>query len=195
MKKTLLLLFFISAILSGCSSYNYYAVSSNKVDISKYRTYAWVPGSELKANDYYENSIADEKIIESANQVLSGKGLQLDNKRPDLLIRYTALVKDKTRYINDPVYYQSPVRLVPGMGYFRGHRVFYYSYSRPFPVYVGSEERKVKFEEGNIVIDLIDRKTSKVVWRGVAKGEVDNPEKAINDLPKVVEKIFGKLPA
>ena len=195
MKKLLLLLLVTSTILSACSSYNYYAVGSKKADVSKYHTYAWVPGNELKADGYYENSVAEERIIESANQVLSNRGMQLDTKKPDLLIRYTAMVKDKTRAISAPVYYQSPSYLVPRMAYYRGYRVFYYSYTRPFPVYVGNDEREVAFEEGNIVIDLIDRNTSRVIWRGVAKGEVNNPEKAVNDLPKVIEKIFGKLPA
>lgn len=195
MKKTVFILVLISTVLSACSSYNYYAVSSTKADVSKYRTYAWVTDNELKADQYYENNIAEEKIIESTNHVLNGRGLQIDNKKPDLLIRYTAVVKDKTKYISEPMYYQSPSYLVPRMAYFRGRRVFYYSYTRPFPVYVGSDERKVQFEEGNIVIDLIDRQSSKVIWRGVAKGEVNNPEKAVNDLPKVIDKIFGKLPA
>jgi hypothetical protein len=45
------------------------------------------------------------------------------------------------------------------------------------------------------VIDLIDRSSSKVIWRGVAKGEVNNPEKAVKDIPKVVGKIFNRLSA
>ena len=195
MKRVVLLLLFVSTIFTACSSYNYYAVSSKKVDISKYHTYAWVPGNELKANNYYENNLAEERIIESTNAVLNSRGLEADSKSPDLLIRYTALVKDKTRYVNEPVYYQAPSMLIPRVGYYRGYRLFYYSYTRPFPVYVGAEERQVNIEEGNIVIDLIDRNTSKVIWRGIAKGEVNNPEKAVKDLPKVVEKIFGKLPA
>lgn len=43
------------------------------------------------------------------------------------------------------------------------------------------------------MIDLIDRKTSKVIWRGWAEGEVENAEKTINDLPEVVANIFKKL--
>lgn len=41
--------------------------------------------------------------------------------------------------------------------------------------------------------DLLDHKTSKVIWRGWAEGEVENAEKTINDLPEVVTNIFKKL--
>ncbi|RYY34284.1 MAG: DUF4136 domain-containing protein, partial [Sphingobacteriaceae bacterium] len=50
-----------------------------------------------------------------------------------------------------------------------------------------------QFREGTVIIDLIDRKTGKMVWRGYGVGEVRNPQKAINDLPKVVTGIIEKL--
>ncbi|WP_207422123.1 DUF4136 domain-containing protein [Desertivirga brevis] len=194
MKKAMLLVVLTALILSSCSSYNYYSLNSNKVDIEKYQTYAWVRGNESKLDDYYKNDIAEDKIIDAASTALNSRGLKYDAKKPDLLIRYTAVVDNKSRTVNDPMYYQYPSRLVPRVAYARGRAYYYYQYMTPFPVYVGSEMRKEEFEEGNIVIDLIDRSTSKVVWRGVAKGEVTNPEKAVNDIPKVVSKIFNKLP-
>jgi hypothetical protein len=182
-------------ILSACSSYNFYTVSNDKVDLSKYQTYAWVPSNESKTSNYYENDIAEDKIISAVNSELNARGFQVNNRKPDLLIRYTAVVDNKSRVINDPVYYQPPARYIARMGYYQGRAVYYYQYYRPFPVYAGTETRKIKYEEGNIVIDLIDRSSSKVIWRGVAKGEVNNPEKAVNDLPKVVGKLFNRLSA
>jgi hypothetical protein len=44
------------------------------------------------------------------------------------------------------------------------------------------------------VIDLIDRRSRKVIWRGYGIGEVDNPAQAVNDIPKVVDGILSKLP-
>ena len=189
------ILAFATLILSACSSYDFYSVNSSKADISKYRSYAWIRGNESKLEDYYDSDIAEDKIIESANAALESKGLKLDNRRPELLIRYTAVVDSRSKTISDPVYYQGPSMYVPVRAYYRGRQVYYYRYYRPFPVYVGSEQRKVEFDEGNIIIDLIDKKSSRVVWRGVARGQVDNPEKAVSDLPKVIGKIFKKLPS
>ena len=188
MKKTVFLLLLAFFALSACSSYNFYSVSKDRLDLSQYQTYAWVRGNESKLQDYYDNDIAEDKIIEAASIALNSKGFHLDSKKPDLLIRYTAVVDEKSRTIDEPVYYQAPSRYVPRVAYYRGRAFYYYQYVRPFP------ERTVQVEEGNIVIDIIDRKTSKVIWRGIAKGEVNNPERAINDLPKVITRILDKLP-
>ena len=194
MKKLMFLFVSATMLLGACSPYNYYSYQSKNADLSKYKTYAWVPSGEAKVNKVFDNSIAEESIVDAASQELNERGLSLDNREPDLLIKYTAVVNDKTRNYSDPVYYRSPSYYVPRMAYAGGRRVFYYQYVNPFPVYVGSEMRKESFEEGNVMIDLIDRRTSKVIWRGWGKGEVNDPEKAIGDIPKVIDKIFGKFP-
>ena len=195
MRKIVFSLMLSALILSACSSYNIYIVSNNKVDITKYQTYAWVPSGELKTSNYYENDIAEDRIMDAVNTELDARGFKLNNRKPDLLIRYTAVIDNKSREVRDPVYYQPSARYIPRMGYYQGRAVYYYQYYRPFPVYAGSETRKIEFEEGNIVVDLIDRNSSKVIWRGVAKGEVNNPEKAVKDIPRVVGKIFNRLSA
>jgi hypothetical protein len=195
MRKIVFSLMLSALILSACSSYNFYTVSNNKVDMSKYQTYAWVPSAESKTSNYYENDIAEDRIIDAVNTELNARGFKVNSRKPDLLIRYTAVVDNKSRVIRDQVYYQPQARYIPRMGYYQGRSVYYYQYYRPFPVYAGTETRKVEYEEGNIVIDLIDRSSSKVIWRGVAKGEVNNPEKAVKDIPKVVGKIFNRLSA
>ena len=45
-----------------------------------------------------------------------------------------------------------------------------------------------------MIIDLIDPHTRKIVWRGFGVGEVHHdPEKDIEDLPKVVDGILDQL--
>ncbi|SKB92034.1 DUF4136 domain-containing protein [Daejeonella lutea] len=194
--KKLMLLFALSTIMLGaCSPYNYYSYKSDKTDFSKYRTFAWLPSKDAKGNGIFDNSIAEERIIEATSQALSKKGLELNNEQPDLLIKYTAVVDDKTRTTSNPVYYRAPSYYVPRVAYSGGRRYYYYQFVNPFPVYVGSEMRKENFEEGSVMIDLIDRATSKVIWRGWGKGQVNDPEKAVEDIPEVIEKIFGKFPA
>lgn len=182
------------AILSSCSSYNYYSISNKKLN-TEYRTYAWLPEGKSKASSIYDNDIAADKIVEAASAELDSRGFKLDNRKPDLLLRYTAVVNKETKYYNEPVYYDAPGRYFPSLGVHRGRAFYYYAYRNPFPVYVGNEQRTVNVKQGSIMIDLIDRKTKKVIWRGWAEGELNNPEKAISQLPKVIGNIFKKLPA
>jgi PBP1b-binding outer membrane lipoprotein LpoB len=194
MIKQFFILLALALGLSACSNYNYYAVSNKKLT-SAYKSFAWLPESKSKATKIYDNDVATDKIVEATSRALEQRGLNLDNKNPDLLIKYTAVVNNTVKQYNEPVYYNAPPYFAPRMGFARGRAFYYYSYVNPMPIYVGSEMRKVNVKEGSVIIDLIDRKTGKVIWRGWSEGEVGNPEKAINDIPKVVDGIFRKLSA
>lgn len=193
MKKILILLSMV-VCLTSCSTYDYYAVSNKAVNTTRYKTYAWIPELEFKTTSIYNNDIATDKIVEAANTELDKRGFQLNNNKPDLLIKYTAVVNKETKTYSDPVYYNPPPRLSPRVGYYRGRAIYYYAYTDPFPVYVGSRARKMQVKAGSIMIDIIERKTSKLIWRGWAEGEVNDGQKAINDIPSVVANIFKKLP-
>ncbi|WP_316752038.1 DUF4136 domain-containing protein [Pedobacter gandavensis] len=193
MKKQLFVVLALLAMLTACSPYNYYSVSNKPLN-TNYKTYAWIPEGQSKTSNIYNNDIATDRIVETASQELNKRGFTLNNNKPDILVRYTAVVNRETRTYNEPMYYYSPWSMGPRMGYYRGRSAYYYSYYNPFPIYVGDTERRMIVKEGSIMIDLIDRRSSKVIWRGWAEGVVDNPEQAINDLPQVVTNIFKKLP-
>jgi hypothetical protein len=192
--KKILILMGILVGLSSCSTYDYYAVSNKPVNTTKYQTFAWIPESQSKASSTYNNDIATDKIVEAASAELSKRGFTLQNKNPDLLIKYTAVVNKETKTYEEPVYYNPPARLLPRVGYYRGRAVYYYSYADPFPVYVGTRARKMQIKEGSIMIDIIERRNSKLIWRGWAEGEVNDAQKAVDDIPTVVANIFKKLP-
>lgn len=193
MKKQLLVLLALTAMLSACSSYNYYAVSNRPLN-KNYKTYAWIPEGQSKSSSIYNNDVATDRIVDATGLELNKRGLTLDNRKPDVLVRYTAVVNKTSKVYQEPVYYNEPFMMSPRIGYYRGRARFYYAYRDPFPVYVGNRERRIPVKEGSIMIDLIDRKSSKVIWRGWAEGELSNPEKAINELPDIVANIFKKLP-
>jgi hypothetical protein len=194
MKKLILLLFVVAAAFSGCSSYNYYSVNRKPLDPAKYKTFAWIPEGKSKSTSIYNNDIATDKIVESASQEMGKRGFNLQSDNPDLLLRYTAVVNKEIKDYSDPVYYNPPSRILPRVSYYGGRRVYYYSYYNPLPIYVGERERSIRIKANSIMIDIIDRKTSKVIWRGWAEGEVNNPEKSINEIPEVITNIFKKLP-
>jgi Domain of unknown function (DUF4136) len=190
------LIFFLGMVvgLTSCSTYDYYAVSNKPINASHYQTYAWLPETQSKATSVYNNDIATDKIVEAAGAELDKRGLKLNNNKPDLLVKYTVTVDKEIKTYEEPVYYNPPARLLPRVSYYRGRAIYYYSYADPFPVYVGSRARKMQVKEGSIMIDIIERKSSKLIWRGWAEGEVNDAQKAINDIPMVVANIFKKLP-
>lgn len=179
------------AILSGCSGYQYYSIKSTKASFNKYRTFAWLPAPD---SSRYYNDIADEKIKDEVTGGLEKRGLSLQTERPDLLVRYTIQVKDRVRTYNYPTYVYSPGVIYRGVARNRYGRYFYYGFGRPFPVYVGGDIVQAPYREGTLIIDLIERQNHQVIWRGYGVGDVDNPERAISDIPEVVEGILKRLP-
>jgi|SRR6185503_16078304 len=179
-------------IFCGCGPYQYYAIQSSSANLGKYRTFAWLPPADTLKNSRY-NDIVDEKIKNEATYQLEKKGLKLNAQRPDLLVRYTIEVSDKVRVYDEPVYVYRDYWFYQGFARYHGRR-YYYSFHAPYPIYVGRDIQEVPFREGTLIIDLIDKETSRVIWRGYGVGDVDNPEKAVNDIPEVVDGILNKLP-
>ncbi|MEO6149577.1 MAG: DUF4136 domain-containing protein [Mucilaginibacter sp.] len=180
------LLLFILSGLAACSNYRYYTAAKNNTNLSEYRTFGWVetPPPTNDPKKIYANDIADDNIKTAATTALKGKGLT-QSDQPDLLVNYTGMTGRgvKTQYYGGGY---------PYMGFGWGGWGY-----RPWGWggwgYGGGFAERVPFREGTIIIDLIDRRTGKMVWRGYGVGEVRNPQKAIEDLPKVVAGIIEKL--
>jgi hypothetical protein len=196
MKKLVILMLAIASISlwSACSNYTYYAIGGKNANLSKYHSFAWLPPVDTTTNAGY-NDLADQKIKDEATAQLQNKGLALVSRRPDLLVRYSVLFSNRMRtYYNEPTYTYFGGGFYPSYWRYRGGRYGYYSYGAPFPVYMGTEIEQVPYKQGTIIIDLIDRNTHHVVWRGYAVGEMDTQQQSLRDLPKVVDGIIANLP-
>jgi hypothetical protein len=196
MKRSLIYFGLAVALLSGfsaCTSYNYYTAAINKTNMGGYRTFAWMPPSKMSNNN--QGQAADVKIKDAATSALVAKGLQLSQSRPDLIISYTTIVGRGSRTNYYTPYYGG---FYPGWGFGWGWGGWYrpyYAFGGPFPYYGGlTYAEKEHYKEGTLIIDIIDTRTRKIVWRGFGVGEVHhNPQKDIDDLPKVVNGILDQL--
>ena len=193
------LVLFVIGGLSSCSSYNYYTAGLNKTNMSQYRSFAWLPPQGKATNQV---GAADLKIKDAAVISLSSKGLKLQTNNPDLLVTYTATVGQGSKTIYTPTYYGYGGGFYPGFGFGwgggwgYGYRPYYYGgFGGSFTYYGGTTATgKEHYKEGTIIIDLIDTRTHRVVWRGYGVGEVhNNPQKNVEDLPKVVDGIISQL--
>ncbi|MEO6850351.1 MAG: DUF4136 domain-containing protein [Mucilaginibacter sp.] len=187
----------VMSAFTACSSYNYYTAGLNTTKMGRYRSFAWMPPEHK--GDKGRNSVADVKIKDAAVASLSGKGLKLQPNNPDLLVTYTAKVGQGAKDVYYSPYYGGGFYPWGGFGFGYGwgwgFRPYYYGFGMPYAYYGGATTvDKEHYKEGTIIIDLIDTRTKKIVWRGFGVGEVHhNPQKNIDELPKVVEGIIGQL--
>jgi hypothetical protein len=170
-----------------------------------------MPPAKGTASD--NNMIADTKIKDAATQALTQKGLALQQQDPDLLVSYTSVVGRGSRTNYYPRYYGSGLGGWGyggfgwgygglgwgglgwgGLGWGGWYRPYYYAYGAPFSYYAGTSVEREHYKEGTLIVDLVDRRSKQVVWRGFGVGEVHKDrQKDVDDLPKVVTGIFEQL--
>jgi len=209
------LIVLIAASLSACNTYNYYTAGLNTTNMSRYHTFAWMPMGSGKGKVPGNVAMADAKIKDAATSALENKGLSISQKQPDLLISYTTTIGRGTRTNYYSNYGWGGYGWGPGYGWggygwggfglgfgygwrggygWGGFSPYYYG-GAPFAYSGGlTYAEQEHYKEGTLIIDLIDRRTRKVVWRGYGVGEVHHdPQKNIDDLPKVVSGIINQL--
>jgi len=195
-------LFLISVIICLGSCYTptanlYQSEKTKGVDFKNYKTYAW-----LHTNDTAYTKLASKQKVESALsaaviQQLSKRGMVLDTVKPDCLFTYT-LVLNKTYEVGQeppPVYApQSNAGALPGQ-----YNMYYYvpnstAYYNP-DLYQGSM-KVTTFRDGSLVIDMIDTKENKIIWRSSAQGKVNEKDRQgiRPTIDQVVPAMFKKFP-
>ncbi|WP_184548559.1 DUF4136 domain-containing protein [Mucilaginibacter sp. FT3.2] len=203
MKTTIhigLVMLLVSA-LSACSSYNYYTAARNKTNMSTYRTFAWLPPDVQtdKAGATVKKEIGDEAVRSATITALQSKGLRLQSNDPDLLVSYSTLTGRGVKTEFYPSYYGGLYSGFGWGGFGWGYRSFYGGFGGGwgFPYYGGGfgggTYARVPYKEGTLIIDIIDRNTRTLVWRGFGVGELHNPKSTLKELPKVVSGILEQL--
>lgn len=188
--KRLILYIMPMLLLASCSAYRYHTTKIESTDFSQYRTYGWLPPVDSLSKSYYDNDIAQTNIMETANRELEARGLTYSKENPDLLFRYIAIVNNKKRPVYGGAPYgpwgywgYNPWMWGPGWGWGWGYGV---GWNRPM-----GEER---YRAGHIIIEAKDRRANRVIWQARGTGDVRDPEKAINGLPKVVSGVMAQFP-
>lgn len=171
-------------VITSCSSTKYHTTRKQNLDFGQYKTYGWLPPVDSLSKVYYSNDIAKDNILSTANQEIEKRGLRYSKENPDLLFRYVAIVNNKSKMLYSSSYgygWGGPWGWYRPWGYYG-----YYSPSVPIA------KQRVRY--GHIILEAIDRNTKSVIWQARGTQEVDNPEDAVNALPKTIQGIMKQYP-
>jgi hypothetical protein len=139
-----------------------------EADFSQYQNYQWQNRSH-KANAITDNSLLEKRIQSIANEQLSFQNLNLVESNPDFYLTYHISTRER---IDVRDY---------GYGYWRPYR-----YGPSTDVY--------QYTEGTLIIDMIDAKNNKLVWRGWTSRVVNQPSISEALLEKALGEIFKNFP-
>jgi hypothetical protein len=147
--------------------------------ISEYRTYAWLPhpsGGDTRVN----NPLVASRIETAVDQVLSSKGYSKTTAASaSFLVGYHAALDGKVDIDTMNGYY--------GYGYARWYgrgAVMTQNYVR-------------EYEEGTLILDIVDKTSNELVWRGSAQAEVNmdvTPAERQERVTNAVQLILEEFP-
>lgn len=179
-------------LLSSCSNAiqtsAYTAAATNLLD---YKTYAWVAPGDTTLNTKRDDKIYAGLIQASADKELVKKGLKIDNQNPDAVFIFDANIEETLEY------HQAQVNTNVGYTYSNGG--FGYGYVGPgyyvssnVPIYQ-NEVSAVPIDEGTLSYAMYDRKTGKLLWKGVATQKLDAHTDIERSIKNAARFIFVKM--
>ncbi|ASQ91614.1 hypothetical protein CHL67_04030 [Prosthecochloris sp. GSB1] len=184
-RRTVFAALFMAALLGGCSTVSVVTDYDRDFDFSGMHTYRWPTGDEgiRKSDALVENPLVYKRVQAAVDSKLQARGFRLaDSKEADFIVHAHAGVKKVRSYYPQV-----------GLSYGFGHRGPYRSWWGPYGgyTYVGA------YEEGSLLLDVIDARKKELTWRGVATGVVRRyrtPEAMQRDIDEAVAKILEQFP-
>jgi hypothetical protein len=161
-----------AAVAAGCATMRVNSFAQRGQDFSTYHSYAWAPEDQLKTGDprLDDNSFFLERLQTDVDNNFSWRGLEKTAGSPDLLIHYHVNINQE---INSA------------------------GLDEPYGYQCDSCEPYV-YDKGTLLLDLVDARTNKLVWRGWAEGSmdnaIDNQEFMEQRIDEAVTKILATLP-
>lgn len=176
-----------SILLASCGSSGPTAKDDLK-KLKSYESYAYLPNKDTIIDRDFNNEEIQTTIVETINANMRENGFVLDRKNPDVLVHYHAMFDEKIAVNANPVYtnyaYYRP-------GYYVGPYYQDFMYDNYFTVQRlnGPRVDQVPYRERTVVIDLIDRRTNEILWRGTSN-ETISTRRMDREIREYIDEIF-----
>ena len=166
----LLLISLFCSIYFSCSPYAVQIDYDRHVDFSRYKTYKYIKKGKTDQTSKFQNDLNRKRFAQAIEKELSEKGYQrITDEKPDFKVVYHLRFQKK---LDTSIY---------GYRYWPGTEIS--------EAYI---QRRV-YQEGSLIIDIIDKEENQLAWRGSAEGvlnEGDDADELINSLVKEILKEF-----
>ncbi len=168
--------------LAACSTLSVQSDYDPDYDFSRLKTWSWVPNAQPSQDVRINNDLMRRRIERAIEQVLAARGYRrIDKGTPDFQVNWFGAIDRKIRYETINHFYG-------GIGYGPYYGAYWPAYSHTYPV---------EYEQGTLIIDVLDGKTHKLVWRGTGSDYVTehkDPAELDKGIREAVEKILANFP-
>lgn len=167
-------------ILSACTNtpdWDY----DKSVEFANYKTFAWSADADLKNNDgnaYQINDLMEKRVRNAIIEAMLKHNIKLvETKNADILVNYHASVDSKIETDSFNTSYTARWNYW-GFGY-------------------QTQTHTREYDVGTLVIDVIDKTSNQLIWRGAKEGRLRNkqtPEQRTTSANKTVSAILANFP-
>lgn len=164
-------------VLASCAPvFKVHSDYDKKIDFTQYKSFSFY-GFTDKSSGISE--LNRNRIISAITNEMKEKGFIDKAENPDLYVNASTIVKEKTQVSNTNYY-----------GYGGVYRPYYWG-----PGYSSGDVNVYSYNEGTLIIDIVDAKKGTLIWTGVGNSEIDVPLKNPDEvIPNAVKKILAYYP-
>lgn len=177
-----ILLAALAVSLTGCSSISYNYDWDQDAQFGAYKTFAWMPDSSIARSAprsnadaaIKNNDLLDRRIRRAVEEELIAKGFTKAEGTGDFMVAYHVGSADKISITDWGYGYGGP---------------YWGGYGRDIDVY--------QYQQGTLILDLIDTNAKELVWRGTATKPLDDrptPESIDRTVNTVVGTLLKRFP-
>ncbi len=179
-------LFFNSCGSSGVTTKDDYK------KLKSYDSYAFLPNKDTIMSRDYNNNRIQEIVVETIKANMQEEGYVLDKIQPDVLVYAHVMFDEKIAVNANPVYTNYPYYRP---GFYIGPYYENFIYDNYFTIQRinGPRIQQVPYRERSIVIDIIDRRTNEILWRGKTDEPIET-KRFEREIRENIDEIFKDFP-
>lgn len=175
----------LAVVLAGCASQKVDWDYDTERLLTGMTAYRWIePALDERADSqklgYQFEALMDQRVHNAVDGVLQTRGFQrVDSDKTDVDFLVNYITSQKTR--------REERQVTTSFGY---------GFS-PWGLGVSTDSRVQEYEEGSLIIDIIDPETKQVVWRGRSRARIQDdlsPERRTARINEAVAKILEGFP-
>lgn len=188
-----ILILMVTIFITSCGS-KVDTVRPVNTDLSQYQTFAFLPNANVDVEGRrYGDEVVNEAIVEAINANMRQAGYTLDRDNPDLLVLVSLSTDVELQRTQEPVYSYFPYRGGAMMNVAPWYDPYFYHGWQNFGNVIGFSTDTYPYEEGTLVIDIVERESRETVWRGIVSEGIYG-ESTTEAVTGMINEVFDEYP-
>ncbi|WP_045859631.1 DUF4136 domain-containing protein [Teredinibacter purpureus] len=155
LNRSILLCVTLILMMSGCATRQPAVDYRTEYDFSTLESFAVLKFDKTHYQNPKVSELEVDRIASVLKNVFAERYSEVDKEQADFHVRHVLIVEERMRVDN----YNA------SFGVYRGGFGYNYGYSTP-------PSQNTYYQQGSIIVDVLDAQTNEVLWRGTVEGKV-----------------------